>query len=318
MLTNEIVEQYGTDRQKLFWAAVQQHGGYAQAGEALQLNESTIRSSLQRLQLHVRTKGYAPEYDINHPVPDPYIMKGYSTYYPATETRPAQWVKSSLSHEAYMEIVKGAIEAFVAEQPTFTIPEAKPLHYGSDIIPWINIGDGHLGMLAHGWEVGADFDMAICEREICAAIDMLVDEMPGGDRIVINDLGDFTHFENFKAWTEASGHQLDAADRFPMLIDAYARIMRRIIEKALTKFETVDFIPNQGNHSRTNDIWIAVLIKHVYGHTGRVNVLDNRSVFVAYRMGNTLVLVHHGDRCKPDRLADIMVSDYAADFGETQ
>jgi hypothetical protein len=47
--------------------------------------------------------------------------------------------------------------------------------------------------------------------------------------------GDFTHYENFTATTEASGHALDYDSRFPKMIKAYARIMRFIIDKALTK-----------------------------------------------------------------------------------
>ena len=50
-----------------------------------------------------------------------------------------------------------------------------------------------------------------------------------------NDLGDETHFENFEGETQASRHRLDCDTRFPKMIKVYSRVMRYIVEKALTK-----------------------------------------------------------------------------------
>jgi DNA repair exonuclease SbcCD nuclease subunit len=60
------------------------------------------------------------------------------------------------------------------------------------------------------------------------------------------------------------------------------------------------------------------LIDVAYGHTGRVHALDNDNVFIGYRMGNTLVMVHHTDKCKPKDLIGVMVTDFRKDFGETE
>jgi hypothetical protein len=59
------------------------------------------------------------------------------------------------------------------------------------------------------------------------------------------------------------------------------------------------------------------LLQVAYGHTKRVNVLDNSSVFIPYRMGNTFVMTHHSDKCKPKQLADVMATDFAQDWGES-
>lgn len=102
------------------------------------------------------------------------------------------------------------------------------------------------------------------------------------------------------------------------MIKVYSRVMRFVVEKALSKERFVDVIVNQGNHSRTNDIWMAELLRVAFGHTGRVNVLNNDSVFIAYRMGNTLVMTHHADKCKPTQLAHVMTNDFREDYGETE
>jgi hypothetical protein len=245
------------------------------------------------------------------------VVKGHSTLYGADQKPKLQWVKTAIDEQKYLEILKEAAQSFAQEIPPLTVEES-PLDYQSDIIPWIQIGDAHLGLLSHKNEVGENFDLKIAESELCKAISILIDELPNCERIVINDLGDFTHYENFTATTEASGHLLDYDSRFTKMIKVYSRVMRFIVEKALTKSKNVDVIINQGNHSRTNDIWMAELLRVAYGHTNRVHVLNNDSVFIAYRMGKTLVMTHHSDKCKPARLADVMVTDFRKDYGETE
>jgi hypothetical protein len=217
----------------------------------------------------------------------------------------------------WLEQVREAVDGFVEGVEPATVAEA-PLDFQTDVIPWIQIGDAHFGMLAHAAETGVNFDLKIAEAELCGAIGLLIDEAPACERMVINDLGDFTHYENFRAETEASGHRLDADGRFPKMIKVYSRVMRWIVEKALEKAQHVDVIVNQGNHSRTNDIWMAELLRVAFGHTGRVHVLNNDNVFIAYRMGNTLVMTHHSDKCRPHQLAHVMTTDFRQDYGETE
>lgn len=311
------LKTWGTERQGQYIDAVNQAGSYYAAGKLLGCESSVIHASIKRLTASASIRGYSPDHDMTHPVPDTHVAKGVSTYYNAEGKVSAQWVKSDLRQEAYNEAVRSAITAFTADLPRLDTP-AGPRSYSTDVIPWVQIGDAHIGMLAHAAEVGENFDLKIGERELCAAIGMLVDEMPACERAVLNDLGDFTHYENFTATTEVSGHALDYDSRFPKMIKAYARIMRFIIEKMLTKVQTLDVIINQGNHSRTNDIWMAVMLRALYEGNSRVNVLDNDSVFIGYRMGKTLVMVHHSDKCKPARLPAVMTADFRKDFGETE
>ena len=47
-------------------------------------------------------------------------------------------------------------------------------------------------------------------------------------------------------------------------------------------------------------------------------VIDNDSVFIGYRMGNTFVMSHHSDKCKHNKLVDVMATDFREDFGEAK
>lgn len=299
------------------------NGSLRKAAKALGRHHSTLQESMKLVMTKAAASGYAPEYGMNSPVPAPFLVKGQSTLSrvdPETgeRTKILEWNKTRIDDVAFYENVRRGVEAFVSEQPQIIVPSPSLDIADNDIIPWIQIGDAHLGMLAHEAETGANFDLKIAELELTTAIDLLIEELPVVERLVIQDLGDFTHYENNTATTEASGHALDFDGRFPKMVEVYSRLMRYIVEKALTKAQNVDVIINQGNHSRTNDIWMAVLLRTSYGHTGRVNVLNNHSPFIAYRMGKTFVLCHHSDKCRPKDLIHVMATDFPQDWGEAE
>lgn len=309
---------WATVRQLEYIDAIEKHGSERAAAKALGGARSTIHESMRSLTRRAALQGYSPKHDLTHPTAPGQMLRGASTLYRRGEKEPVlQWIKTKQDDEAIKEIRLAAIAAFTEEMEPIQV-QPWPLDWQSDVIPWIQIGDGHLGLLAHANEVGENFDLKIAEAELCGAIGILIDELPNCERIVVNDLGDMTHFENFTATTEASGHALDYDSRFPKMIKIYSRVMRFIVEKSLTKARHVDVIVNQGNHSRTNDIWMAELLRVAYGHTNRVHVLNNDSVFIAYRMGNTLVMTHHSDKCKPSMLANVMSTDFRKDYGETE
>lgn len=309
--------EFCTVRQLEIVQAIEKHGGQRAAARALGCNKGNVDDALRAVKKKAALRGISPEHDWTKAVPPTHVASGVSTYYDKKGNKAGQWVKANLRQEAYNEQIKQAIASFIEDVPKLNAP-ASPLDWQDDVIPWIQIGDAHLGMLAHAAEIGENFDLKIAETELMAAISILVDELPSCERLVINDLGDFTHYENMAGVTEASGHPLDYDGRFPKMIYVYSRLMRFIVDKCLEKARYVDVIVNQGNHSRTNDIWMGELLRVAYGYTGRVHVLNNDSVFIAYRMGNTLVMTHHSDKCKPSQLAHVMTNDFRKDYGETE
>lgn len=317
MAVDENLKQYATERQWEIYLAVCEHGSNNKAALALGINRRAADKAMLSLKTKAAMAGYSPEHDLIHPIAPGYIGKGHSTAYNMKTGEPIiQWVKTRADEEAREQFRLDAMRAFFEELPPVEAPAA-PTDYETDIVHWYQIGDAHIGMLAHEAEVGQNFDLKIAERELCAAIAALVDEAEPCERCVINDMGDFTHYENFSATTEASGHALDFDSRFPRMIRTYSRTMRRIIDSALSKYKYVDVIINQGNHSRTNDVWMAELLRVAYRNSGRVNVLNNDSVFIPYRMGNTFVMTHHSDKCKPSKLANVMATDFHQDWGES-
>lgn len=314
---DDELRAWATQRQLEYLDAVAEHGSIRAAARALGLDNAGMVRSLQSLRLKAAIAGHSPQHDMRHTVPEPYVVKGVSTFYDRDGKPRNQWVKSRLDERAMEHALREAAAAFVADLPTLPAPPP-PSDTSADVIPWIQIGDAHIGMLAHEWETGQRFDLETAEAELLGAIGVLIDEMPKVDRCVINDLGDATHYDNFSGTTAQSGHALDIDGRFPAMLRVYSRVMRLIVDRALKRALHVDVIVNQGNHSRINDIWMAEMLRVVYGQSGRVHVLNNDSPFIGYRMGKTLVMVHHGDRARPRDLIGVMTTDFRADYGATQ
>ena len=286
--------------------------------EKYNLNQRTIERRIARL----KQTGYDPENDRHHKNPTDHPVKGYSTLHRLKSKDDdstgvvLEWVKTSV--DRFAQPILDSIREETQPIPITDIPTPEKVNRNTDVIPWFNIGDGHLGMVAYDKEVGANFDLKIAERELSFAMGRQFEMHTGYERCVIQDMGDMTHYENFSAKTEASGHDLDYDTRFPKMIKVYRRVMEYMVTKALQHFDYVDVIINQGNHSRTNDIWMAEHLRALFKNTERVNILNNECVFIPYRMGNTFVMSHHTDKCKEKKLVDVMMTDFRQDFGEAK
>lgn len=315
----EALREFATSRQCELLDALSLHGSHRKAAKAVGMSARNFTDSLRRLRTRSASQGLSPMHGLTVPYADGFSMSLatiHRRFVDGAGEIVNVWERMRKDAPASIDFMDASIEAFKSELPKIR-PAAHPRKYDTDIIPWFQIGDAHIGMLSHEEETGQNFDLKIAKRELCKAMSILIDEARPSERCVINDMGDGTHYENYRHETEASGHVLDADGRFPKMVDVYIDTMRFIIERAMTKFKHVDVIINQGNHSRTNDIWAAKLFRAAYEHTGRVNVVDNTSVFIPYRMGKTFVLCHHTDKCKPAQLAKVMATDYPEEWGET-
>lgn len=326
-MIDQKLKQWATPKQALYIDAVNEQGSKRAAARSLGIHRRMIDKGLAAVAKKAAAHGYAPEYGLNSPIPAPFVARGHSTLEklhnapidPITgRQQTLQWTKTRLDDEEYRELLAEAVAGFINDNVDPVTPQnAGPAHYRDDVIPFINIGDAHFGMLAHASETGFDFNLEIAEREMRAGIGLVIDEMPPVERLVLQDMGDFTHYENTSKVTERSRHALDTHMTMPDMIRAVSRTFRWMVEKALTKAKHVDVIISQANHSRSNDWWMRELLEVAYGHTGRVTILNNDSPFIAYRMGKTLVMCHHSDLVKPKGLADVMTVDFKEDYGQT-
>lgn len=297
-------------------ALINCNGNKAKAAKELGISRSTMRKHVELVNNKVSNIDPSIENIVNIIKQNPNI-NGVSDMQ-VNEHGKIIWIKYG---KREVEAIKQTTALF--ESLCEQLPVVKPIDfeypdYDTDIIPWFNIGDGHLGMISYYHEVGSNFDLKIASRDLCAAMKELIDREPVCERCVIQDMGDMTHYDNNDGVTSHSGHALDYDTRYSKMIDIYGDVMRYIIEYAATKFKYVDVIINQGNHSRVNDFAASKFFSMMYSDNPRINILDNQSVFIPYRMGNTFVMSHHSDKCKPKQLAHVMATDFAEDWGESK
>jgi len=311
-LEEDKYPRWVTETQIKYLEAVEEHGSQRAAAKALGVHKNAVWEALDTYKKAAARHGYAPGHFNDGAAPG--FVMGKVTVQRGPGGVERVWERQSPDAEVTASLIREGVRAFMETPivtPAFACPDPS-----YDVVPWIQIGDAHIGMLAHEAEAGAAFNVQIAEREMCAAFRLLIDQIEPCERIVVNDLGDRDHIENTEKLTARSRVPLDA-ERPRLMIRTSSKVMRFVIDLALTKARNVDVIINQGNHSRFGDLYMNELLTVAYAESGRVNVIDNESVFIGYRMGKTLVMTHHSDRCPVERLAGVMMSDFKQDFAET-
>lgn len=294
-------------------AALREHGTNKAAASALGINIRTM----ERRRAKLTKKGFCPEHDMTHTVPDGFAVKGVSTLYGDDGQVKAQWVKSTADAEARERMIREAVAASVADLPKITRRKACGT-WNASLMTAYPIGDPHIGMRAWAEECGADWDLAIAERVHCNAMAALVESAPATEQALIVNLGDMLHYDSMGAVTPQSGHLLDADGRYAKVVHVAIKVIRQCIESALSKHKTVHVINAPGNHDPTGALWMSAALSHIYEREPRVTVDTTPSLFAYYRWGKCLIGIHHGHTCKADKLPGVMAADRAQDWGETK
>lgn len=275
------------------------------------------RSSLQERFKRMALKGYSPEHDMTHTVPDGYKVKGVSTLYREDGTVAAQWVKSSADAERQLAMMREAIDAMASDLPKLPARKAKGT-YLPDLMTLYPIGDAHVGMRSWLDETGANWDLKIAERVQCGAMAELVAGAPATETAAVIDLGDWLHSDGLVAQTPRSGHPLDADGRYAKIIQVGIKIIRQCIESALDKHKLVRVICIPGNHNESGALWMSAALAQIYENEPRVTVDTQPSLFAYFQFGKTLVGIHHGHTVKMEALPGVMAADRPEMWGTSK
>jgi hypothetical protein len=145
-----------------------------------------------------------------------------------------------------------------------------------------------------------------------------VDVSPKSRQALIAVLGDFMHYDSFKALTPTSGNLLDADSRFPKMVRAAIRALRATITCALAKHEKVHVIVEIGNHDLASSVFLMECLCALYEREPRVTVDTSPMHFHYYQFGKCLVMTHHGHGQKMQYLPLLMATDRPAEWGATK
>ena len=261
-------------------------------------------------------QGFSPDHDMVHPVPAPFIVKGVSTLYDKEGNRSSQWVKTTLDQSKAEAAMRAAVDALAAEIPRAK-PARPPKHTLDSLCTLYTLTDCHVGMRAWAPETGADWDLDIAERVLTASIEYLVDASPRATTCVINQLGDWLHFDSLSPVTPTSGHLVDADSRYSKVVAVATRILRRVIDKALSRHAMVIVLMAEGNHDLASSVWLRHLFGLLYENEPRVRVMDSELPYYVHTHGKTLLAFHHGHLKKNDALPLLFAAQYPKEWGST-
>lgn len=245
-----------------------------------------------------------------------YAIKGVSTYYNASGEQRGQWVKTKTDEIARDELIRAAFASMAAELPRAERVGA-PLMTSAALCNLYTMTDCHVGMLAWHKEGGADWDLAIAERVLGGCFEEMVRASPPASSCVINQLGDWLHQDSIEPVTPASRHLLDSDSRFQKIVGASLRILRRLVDVALAKHETVYVIMAEGNHDTSSSIWMRVMFAALYENEPRVIVNDSALPYYVHQHGSTMLAFHHGHLKKGDGLPLLFAAEFPKVWGGT-
>lgn len=287
--------------------------------------DTTVRRWLNRFAVQLGVKpeeklaarqGFAPDADMTHPVPSPFVVKGTSTLYDENGKAKLQWVKTKLDDQLVQEAIREFIEHMVSGANGLSPKIPTPTHNNKDLLAVYPLGDPHFGMYSWAEETGDNFDLSIAEKLTCGAIDRLVDSAPNAETALILELGDMFHADNNTNMTARSGNVLDVDGRWAKVMQVGLRAMLYCIKRALSKHKTVVVRIVKGNHDDHSSFALALALDAYFSNNPRVTIDLNPSVFWYYAFGKVLLGVTHGDSCKTDRLPGIMAADKPEEWGK--
>jgi hypothetical protein len=316
MTFDNQLRSYATVRQLEIIDAIEKYGSHRKAAKALNVAKSTVQAAVDGLRRRASVQGWSPQHDMTRTVPSGFTVKGVSTYYNAEGKASGQWVKSQVDADQRERIIRESIEAMMQDVPRLA-PIQQPLETHDNLCNLFTITDFHLGMLANEKESGADWDLKIAEKLLVGVFEQAILATPFAKVGFINQLGDFLHSDGIMPVTPTSGHIVDQDGRFAKIVTVALRLLRRIIDIALMRHETVVVLMAEGNHDITSSIWLRVMFKALYENEPRVQVIDSDLPYYQYQHGETMLAFHHGHLSKNDSLPLLFASQFPKIWGAT-
>lgn len=228
-----------------------------------------------------------------------------------------QWVKADKLKEdqlrATIEACERAAQNF---KPLPLVFEPIVLADNGDKAVLYTVTDYHVGMLAWGRETGADWDIAIARTTLMKAFVEMLASAPNAAVGILNQLGDFLHFDGLQAITPTHGHVLDADSRFQKVVEAACDLLITIVYMMLSKHATVHIMMHEGNHDIASSVWLRVLMARLFKDNPRVTVEQSPLPYVIYQHGNTLLGFHHGHMSKNESLPQLFAARFRKPWGE--
>lgn len=313
----EGLKQFASERQLEYIEKIIELGSQRQAAKFFGVTKNAVDCAIKLVKRKAAIQGYSPEHDMTKIVPEPFIVRGISTYFNKEGKASGQWVKTRIDDDKFQLILLEAIEAMKDDIPRRE-PSVAPAHSNKNLLNCYVITDYHLGMLSWGEETGEDWDVAIAERLIIEWFEQAIDQSPAAETAVFAQLSDFLHFDGMDAVTPASKHLLDVDTRFAKLVRSAIRVLRYVIDMLLTKHQNVHIIMADANHDPVSQIWLREWFSVLYENEPRITVDKSPNPYNAYEFGKTALFFHHGHKRRVTNVSEVFAGQFREIYGRTK
>jgi hypothetical protein len=280
----------------------------SQIAKRLGINERNVYRMLERVKKNAAKRGHSPDHDMIHTVPEGYKVKGVSTYYNEEGKPTGQWVKSTADEKQRAEALLKAVEEAATTLPKFK-PIKAPKQADADLASLLTITDFHLGMKAWRASDGDDWDVTIARDVFLNAVHDMLKASPSSEVGILNQLGDFLHWDGLAQVTPTSGHHLTGDDRYSKLVELSITVMTEAVHLMLKKYQRVVVVQAEGNHDLASSVWMRKFLKHRFQDEPRVEVIDNEFPYYAYLHGKIMLGFHHGHKLRMAQLQKLFASE---------
>ncbi|RQR87711.1 MULTISPECIES: LysR family transcriptional regulator [unclassified Burkholderia] len=310
------LREFASEAELKWLDAIDEHGGPTKAARELGVHHSALTRGIDRLEAQAAKMGWSPAHDMTHIVPDGYLVKGISTYYNKDGVPAGQWVKSSIDHEKQEALMRAACAAMAESLPRVNAAPG-PERTDQALCNLAVFSDYHIGQMAWGVESGADWDLKIAEQLLLASFLHMIEAAPRAKTCVLCLQGDTLDVDSILPVTPAHKNVLDVDGRYSKILAVAIRVIRRLIDHALAKHESVHLIICQGNHDESTSILMRHMFGALYENEPRLTVNDSELPFYVYQHGETMLAFHHGHKCSNEQLPLLFAAQYPKIWGAT-
>ncbi|WP_066921396.1 metallophosphoesterase [Methylobacterium sp. CCH5-D2] len=280
-----------------------------------------IRETVTRLDKHGAYAGetirQAPATGGPYELPTGFKLKRVTAKVDAHGRLQTQWLKGAedaFDPLAFAAELRAAMLDARGSAPMASAPAARD----DDLLTVYVVPDLHLGMLAHGQECGEDYDLRIAAAMMRREMDRLLSMAPPSRHAVVLFLGDFFHANDQKNATPRSGHTLDVDSRWRKTYGVGARVAIGAATAVAERHELVEVAMLPGNHDEDAALTLAVALELYFEEHPRIEVASGSGIHWFRRFGKCLLGATHGHTMTPDRMAMMLATDRAKDWGETE
>ena len=280
-------------------------------------NDSSIYRSIRAVKKRITLAGFGEHFTTEKQLPVGLSVKGTSTLTNSEGEAVMQWVKTDRTMEDRIQLMQEAIQDIVSDVGGYAKPTPCRDFHDDEHMTVYNIGDAHIGMLAHRDESGEDFDLKIAEEDLIKTMTMLVDSAPHSETALVVDVGDFFHADNQENQTSHSKNKLDVDGRWFKVLRVGLNIMTQLVREALIKHKHVIVKNAIGNHNEHSAIFLSLYLASWFRDEPRVTVEESPAIFWYMKYGRNLIGVTHGHTAKAEKLGGIMSVDQKENWSET-